>query len=172
MTITVKLFTGIVTVLLAVVAFLGAFNTHVAVNPVEQAFGAVTGPDVFIPLAFHAGFTNGGKINASSTVTTETLAVSDIVGVAEFNGVAASAATVTLPTRAKLSAAGFLPNAGDSATIFVHASTSIITLAGNTGVALRAATTTAIGIGATDRLEFVRLPANEGGTYEVLQFGN
>lgn len=167
-----KVLAGLSAALVVLLSFLTAYNTHVAVNPVEPAFSAVTGPDVFIPLYLHQNVTIGGDVNASSTVATETLAASDIARYKLLNAKAASAATLTLPTKSSLVGAGFLPIAGDTAEWFIHASTSAITLLGNTGVNLRSATTTVVGIGQTDKLTFVRLPAIEGATIEVFQTGN
>lgn len=167
-----KVLAGLVAALSLLAAFLTTYNVKVAVAPVEPAYGSVTGPDVYVPLFLHQGVTIGGNVNSSSTVATETLAASDINNYKLLNAKAAAAATLTLPTKAALTGIGFVPVAGDTAEWFIHASTSAITLAGNTGVTLRSATTTVVGIGQTDKLTFVRLPANEGATIEVYQTGN
>ena len=166
MTITAKLFASIVSVLVAVLAFLGASNLHVAVSPVTPTFGA-SGNEFGTQIFARDGITIGGKIIASSTVATETLAATDINNVSVLNLKAAAAATVTLPSKSVLSGIGFLQYPGDSATISIHASTSAITLVGATGVTLYAASSTKINANQTGVLRIVRLQATEGSTYEA-----
>lgn len=175
MTISVKLMASIVSVLVAVVAFLGGMshegNLSVSVLP-NQTFGAA-GSEFFSQIMARDGITIGGKVIASSTAATETLAATDINNVAVLNLKAAAAATVTLPSKSVLSGSGFLQNAGDTATITIHASTSAITLVGATGVSLQTnASSTIIYPFNTAKLIFTRLPAVEGSTYEVLLTGS
>ncbi len=170
MTIPVKLVSAIVAVLALVASFLGGMshegNVSVSVLP-NQTFGAA-GSEFFSQIMARDGITIGGKVIASSTVATETLAATDINNVSVLNLKAASAATVTLPSKTVLSGSGFLQNAGDSATVTIHASTSAITLAGATGVTLYAASSTKINAGQTGVLRFTRLQATEGSTYEAI----
>lgn len=159
------------TTLVALLAFLGTYNVHVAVAPVDQVFGA-SGQTFYSEVFLTGGATIGGRVIASSTVATETLAATDIKGVKLLNAKAAAATTMTLPTKALLSGSGFLPSAGDTSEWFIHASTSAITLAGATGVSLRSnASSTIIYPLTTAKLTFTRLPVNEGSTYEVVISG-
>ncbi len=170
MTISTGLWASIVGILVAVVAFLGGMShegkVSVSVLP-DQTFGAAG--NVFSEaVTVLNGITIGGKVIASTTVATETLNRSDIDGVKLLNAKAAAASTLTLPTNALLSAGGFLPNPGDTYEWFVHASTSVITLSGGSGVALQTvASSSQIFVGRTGKVTFIRLGATEGRTIEA-----
>lgn len=125
--------------------------------------GAVTGPDVYAMTFFHDNVNVGGLDFATSSTGAVTYTAASIVKSRVIEHQAASAVTATLPTNAALSALGFLPNVGDTQVIFIHASTSAVTLVGSTGVQLNSASTTLlIGAGKTGRIEFVRYGATEG----------
>lgn len=82
---------------------------------------------------------------------------------------ASAALTATLPTNASLTALGYLQNQGDTQTVFVHASTTAITFAGNTGVSLQVASTTKqVPANATGRVECIRLGASEARRIDCL----
>ncbi len=142
-------------------------NPQVEVPSVEQTYGSA-GPNFNFPLVAQAGLTVGGNLLASTTVATETLSVNDVTNNKLINAKASAATTMTLPTKANLDKALFIPNAGDTTSIWIHASTSVITLAGSTGVKLwTTASTSQIFPLGTAELRFVRLGATEGKTIEV-----
>ncbi len=162
---------GLAACIVALAAFIGGLNTTVSVSPVNDVFGAAGG-DFYSLLYAHDNIVIGGKVIASSTVVTQTLAATDVVGVKLLNAKAASAATLTLPTKSVLSAAGFLPIAGDSAEMFIHASTSAVTLSGGTGVKLSTnASSTIVYPDTTVKITFTRLSAGEGSTFEAVITG-
>jgi len=104
----------------------------------------------------------GGKTLATSSAGAATYTAADFNNVKLIEHNATAALTVTLPTNALLSSAGFLPYQGDTATRYIHASTTLITLAGGTGVdVLSASTTKNISANATGELTCVRLGATE-----------
>ncbi len=157
---------GLAAALTALLTFLGAFNATIV--PVAPAFGALGSPDIYTYVNLHANASIGGPVNASTTVATETLAATDINNFKLLNAKAAAASTLTLPTKAALNGVGFLPGAGDTTEWFIHASTSVITLAGSTGVSLVAsASSSQVYAGRTAKITFVRLPAIEGATIEA-----
>ena len=116
------------------------------------------------------GYTDGGKLLATtSNGAGLTYSAGNIVNSKIIEHNASVAVTATLPTEALLSSAGFLPNVGDIETRYIHASTSIITLAGGTGTTLKSASSTlAIIPDSTARLDFVRQGATEGRDIWVL----
>ena len=173
-TISVKLLAGIVAVLTSGVVFLGAYSgkVNVSVAPAPEVFGAISGPNVTEEMFLMGNVTIGGRVIASSTVGTATLLVSDIKGVKLFNSKAASAASLTFPSKTALTSAGFLPSVGDTAEWFIHASTSAITLVGATGVNLQSnASTTIVYPLKTAKVTFTRLPVIEGFTIEAVISG-
>lgn len=104
----------------------------------------------------------GGFDFATSSTGAATYTAVSINNARVIEHIAATALTATLPTNAALSAVGFLPNVGDTQTFFIHASTTKITLAGNTGVTLASASTTKdISPGLIGRIECSRLGATE-----------
>ncbi len=168
-----KLLATIATVLVACLAVIAAYSgkevATVATGSLEPNVVLGAGSTFVTEETTFAGdIVVGGKLIASTTVATETLSPSDIKGVSVLNARAAAATTMTLPTKATFSSFGFLPNAGDSQSFSVHATGSIITIAGNTGVALRAvASSSKIYDGRTGTITLVRLPAIEGGTIDA-----
>ena len=168
-----KLLAAIATTLVACLAVIATYTgkVEVSVAPADTVFGAA-GQTFSEEVFLQGNVTIGGRVVASSTAATATLASSDIKGVRLFNSKAASAATLTLPSRATLSSAGFLPNAGDTAEWSIHASTSPVTLVGATGVRLAAVGTTSLVVNTlhTGTIKFIRLPAIEGGTIEAHLF--
>lgn len=145
-------------VVAAVIAGLIGFYFH---TPVAQPLGAA-GSTFSFPVSFLDNVTTGGyDYNASitGTVTYNTVA---FARARVIEHIATTTTTVSIPTNAALSAAGFLPNVGDTSTTFIHASTTLITLSGNTGVTLGTASTSAkISPGQTGTLQCARLGAAE-----------
>lgn len=171
--ISTKLLASIAATLVAFLAVLAAYSgkVEVAIAPADSVFGAA-GQTFFEEVQLNGGATIGGKVIASTTVATETLAASDIKGVKLLNAKAAAATTMTLPSKALLSSIGFLPNAGDTTEWFIHASTSAVTLAGATGVKLSTnASSTIVYPDTTAKLTFTRLPGIEGSTFEAVITG-
>lgn len=163
---------GAVALVVAVVAFGVAFFHGGVPGPAGKdgvSFGGI-GQNQSFKVSFQGGAVLGGKVVASSTVVTQTLAKTDIFDVAYFNAKAAAAATLTFPTKASLGQTNFIPNAGDKWIWQLHASTSAVTLAGNTGVTLRAASSTKINAGQTGTVIFTRLPKTEGSTIDALLY--
>ena len=150
----------IVSAVVAVVVVVAGFSFFVPKAPVA---GSVTGPDVSFHAFYHDNMTIGGFDFATSSVGAVTYTAASIVNSRVIEHQAASAVTATLPTNAALSALGFLPNVGDTQTLFIHASTTAVVLVGNTGVTLTSASTTKqVLAGSFARLEFIRLGATEG----------
>ncbi len=146
---------------------------HDGVDGQSPDFGAASGQDFSFKANFLVGAVFGGRVLASSTVATETLAKTDIFDVSYFNAKAAADATLTLPTKTVLGATNFLPNPGDKWIWQVHASGSVITLASATGVALTAtASSSKIYPTRTGTVIFTRLSKNEGSTIEALLLNN
>lgn len=90
--ISVKLLASIVTVLTAIAAILGTYNVHVAVNPVDTVFGAVSSLDgvdsPFINIAGSKAFWGSRSMYASSTnfcVIKNPLGVPVVIDKVSFN---------------------------------------------------------------------------------------
>ena len=131
--------------------------------------GGASGQHVSFHQFFHDNITVGGYSFATSSAGTATYTAASINNSRVIEHNATAALTATLPTNAALSAIGFLPSVGDSRVFFIHASTTLITLAGNTGVTLSSASTTkAISAGTTGRVECVRLGATEARSIKCL----
>lgn len=110
----------------------------------------------------------GGGVLATTSQGAGTYTASNIINSRVIVHVASAALTATLPTKAALDATGFIRNPGDTYELFIYASTTLITLAGNTGVLLDSASTTNnISAMGAAKLEFVRLPATEDRNIEV-----
>ncbi len=106
--------------------------------------------------------TTGGLDFATTSQGTVTYTAASIVNARVIEHIASAATTGTLPTNAALSSLGFLPNVGDTQSFFIHASTTAITLAGNTGVTLvTASSTKLVAAGSIGRVECTRLGATE-----------
>lgn len=145
-----------------VLAFGGLNKTPV------QPVGAIAGGDVSNFTHFYNNVNIGGFDFATTSVGSVTYTALSIVNSRVIEHIATGATTATLPTNAALSSAGFLPNVGDTQTLFIHASTTLITLAGNTGLTLYSASSTKqIAAGSIGRIEFVRLGATEGRLIEA-----
>lgn len=139
-----------------------------SVAPQIPEAGAVSGPDVSFRMFFHDNIVVGGGVLATTSAGSVTYTAANIANNKLIEHKATAALTATLPTAAALNAIGFLPNAGDTAMLYIHASTTNITLAGGTGTTLYSASTTrVIPANSTVALEFVKLPANESSTYNV-----
>lgn len=131
--------------------------------------GAAAGPDVSFHTFFRDNVTIGGSTFATSSAGAVTYTAASLVNSKLVEHNATGALTATLPTNAALSSAGFLPSAGDTKEIYIHASTTLITLAGSTGVTLSSASTTkAISANTTGVLNCVRLGATEGRLIQCL----
>lgn len=154
----------LVTVVVAVLAGLAigfvamSFKT-VSVQPTYKGSGSVTNERA----EFRDSMTVGGKTFATSSRGSVTYTAASIANSKVIEHNAEAATTATLPTAALLSASGFLQNVGDTATIYIHASTTQITLAGGTGVTLSSASSTKVILpNTTARIDFVRHGATEG----------
>lgn len=151
---------------LAVIALLiGGYALYKTPTTPSQPVGAIAGGDVSNFTHFYNNVNVGGFDFATSSQGSVTYTATSIVGARVIEHIAPAATTATLPTNALLSAAGFLPNIGDTQTLYIHASTTKITLAGATGVTLfTASSTKEIAAGSIGRVDFVRLGASEGRT--------
>ena len=155
---------GFVAIVALVLAGYGLSNSKTIV----QQVGA-SGTEFFSRVSFGDNATIGGNRLATSSIGAATYTAANIASVKTIEHIAASALTATLPTAASLASAGFLPRVGDTATIYLHASTTGITLAGNTNVTLHTASSTKfVAAGSIGRLDFVRLGATENNGYWVL----
>lgn len=131
--------------------------------------GAVTGPDVYARTFFHDNAIVGGFDFATSSLGAATYTAASFVNAKVIEQQASGALTVTLPTNALLSAAGYLPNIGDTQITYIHASTTKITLATGTGITLSSASTTKdISANSTGKLECTRLGATEARLIQCL----
>ncbi|MBP9771417.1 MAG: hypothetical protein KBD16_00620 [Candidatus Pacebacteria bacterium] len=111
----------------------------------------------------------GGNTFATSSRGSVTYTAASIVNTRLIEHNAEAATTATFPTNALLSSAGFLPSPGDTASLFIHASTTQITLAGGTGVTLSSASSTKVVLpNTTARVECARLGATEGRIIQCL----
>lgn len=120
------------------------------------------GPDVTAFTHFYDNVNIGGATFATSSEGTVTYTAASIVRSRVIEHDATGATTATLPTNTALSALGFLPNVGDTQSIFIHASTTKITLAAGTGMTLASASSTkAVSAGSIGRLDCVRLGVTE-----------
>lgn len=155
-----------------------------APDPSTPAAGAITGPDVYSYFNVRGLFQNkGGQTHSytnstSSTATTQTLTITDIV----VNGAAYStvvftpntnSTTLTFPASSTLSA--FLPAAGDWAEqCWVNATgtaAKTITFAAGTGIDLEVGSSSlVINAGNTGCFRFVRKPATASAFDIVAQF--
>lgn len=110
---------------------------------VEQSFGSV-GPTVPHQLHVMGALQWGSGTFATTSTGASTLAWADIDQVSAINR-AGVALTMTLP--ASTTVAG-LPNSGDCRNFFIeNTGTGILTFAAGTGINLRSASTTLVGIG-------------------------
>ncbi len=161
-----KFITGLAGVLVGAIAILG----FVALKPSPTPpAGSTSGPDVFSFTHFYDNVNVGGTDFATSSVGAVTYTAASLAKTRVIEHQAASAVTATLPTNAAWSGVGFLPNVGDTQTIFIHASTTAVTLAGNTGVTLASASSTLkVAAGSIGRLECTRLGATEARLIECL----
>ena len=156
----------IIGVVVALVVVLGGWYF---LRPAVQPPLGASGTDFYSRVALTDNVTIGGNRLATSSIGAATYTAANIASVRTIEHIAASALTATLPTAASLASAGFLPNVGDTATIYLHASTTKITLAGNTNVTLHSASSTKdVSAGSIGRLDFVRLGATENSGYWVL----
>ncbi len=157
---------GLLAVLVVGVNF--PLNGTTVVERVVNNVGG-SGQDEYALKSFHDDIVVGGNWYAT-TSTSGTYLASTLVKSKFITETGASAVTRTLPTKASLDSAGFLPNVGDTMTRFIFASTSAVTIAGNSGVLVHGMGTTTLAIMAssTARLDFVRLNSTNGSVIEVL----
>lgn len=133
-----------------------------ALVPKEPTTGAQSGTEVSFRQSFRDNIVVGGYDFATTSQGTATYTAASIANSRVIEHIAPAALTATLPTNAALSAVGYLPNVGDTQTLFIHASTTKITLAGNTGLTLHSASSTKdVAAGSIGRLECTRLGATE-----------
>lgn len=161
---------GLVGLAIAVLVLSGfLFSKSTVVEHTNTIQAGAAGPDFYAEIGAHNNITVGGGYRATSSANAaETLTASDIVNSRVIEQKASQALTLTLPTNAALSSAGFLPNAGDTKTVYLMASTSAITVAGNSGVLLFAGSTTRqVAASSTGRLDFVRLGATSNKVIHV-----
>lgn len=105
--------------------------------------------------SFLAPVTLGGPVFATSSVGTVTYTIASLRDFNTISHTTASAVTATLPASTTMQS--FLPNAGDTRTIYLNAITGTVTVAGGTGTLLvKATTSAAILPGGTARLDFVK----------------
>ncbi len=161
-------------VLLGIIAMAG-FTYFVQETPAprdlnaEPTYAGAAGPEQTAHAFFRDNVTIGGSRFATSSQGAVTYTAASIANSRVIEHIAGAALTATLPTNAALSALGFLPNVGDTQTIMIHASTTAITLAGNTGVTLFSASSTKqVAAGSIGRLELTRLGATEGRAIHAL----
>lgn len=155
---------------LVVTAFIAIMGLGSEGNTVvEKIVGAAAGPEHTERQYFKDSVVIGGRTFATTSQGATTYNAADIANSKVVLHKATAALTATLPTKTNLNAAGFLPGVGDTHTMFVYASTTLITLAGNTGVRLDSASTTNnINAAGSARLDFIRLPATEDFDIEVM----
>lgn len=136
---------------------------------IERVTGGAAGPDFSSRIFLRDGVVIGGARTATSSRGAVTYTAASIANSSVIEHNAEAATTATLPTEAALSSLGFLQVAGDKYTMYIHASTTKITLAGGTGTNLRSASTTKdIIASGVARLDFVRLGATEANSIDVL----
>jgi hypothetical protein len=149
-----------------VVGFLGM--VYPKVDLTNLSVGGSAGPEFYDRLFFKDNVVVGGGSFATTSQGAATYTASNIVNNRLILHRAPGALTATLPTKASFNSAGFLQYPGDTYSMYIYASTTAITIAGNTGVRLDSASTTnninAAGVG---KLEFIRLPATEDSDIEV-----
>lgn len=133
------------------------------------SYGSVSGPDQYVFTHFYDNVNIGGFDFATSSIGAATYTAASLLKTRLIEHNAASSLTVTLPTAATLSSAGFMPNPGDTQSFWIHASTTLITVAGNTGITLYSASSTKqIAAGSIGKVECVRLGATEARLIECL----
>jgi hypothetical protein len=142
---------------------MAAFGVMRMMPQQQPPLGSAAGPDMQQHINFYDNMTVGGADFATSSQGTVTYTAASIANSRVIEHKATAALTATLPTNTALSAVGFLPKVGDTQTLFIHASTTKVTLAGNTGVTLFSASSTKdVAAGSIGRLECTRLGATEG----------
>ncbi len=145
-------------------------DNNVVINSSGQYVGAINGTTgAFSGVVVTNTFTQGGGTTSTSTANSaETLPYSyfDTENYISYT-LTVQDATLTLPPTSTL--ISFIPNLGDTRTIYIRNATTTatmdLTIAGNTGVVLKKATSSATIYGDTDganyaRLDFVRRNAN------------
>jgi len=164
--------TIVIAAIVAVVATT-AFLSFTPATTIVQQIAGNPGPDVFNWTHFYDNVNIGGNSFATSSRGTVTYTAASIIRSRVIEHNAEAATTASLPTNAALSSAGFLPNVGDTQSFFIQASTTLITIAGNTGVTLASASTTRIIYsGRMGRIECVRLGATESRLIQCLMTQN
>ncbi len=143
---------SVVAVLIAGIVF---FNKPAQITVDKtQTLGGVA-QDQYSEAFFHDTATVGGNILATSSIGAVTYTAASISKVSLIQHTAASALTATLPASSTLT--NFIKYPGDTKTIYIHAITTGITLAGATGVDLDTASSTKnIVAGNVARLDFIR----------------
>lgn len=148
---------------IALAVAVAALATAVFYNPtvIHPVVGAA-GQDFSNRVFFHDNAIIGGNDYATSSQGAATYTGTAFANAKVIEQQAPGALTVTLPTNAQLSSIGYLQYAGDTDTKFLHASTTLVTLVGNTGVTLSAASTTKqVSAGTTGIITCSRLGATE-----------
>lgn len=120
-----------------------------------QAYGALSGPDVYSPINFYQTATIGGNVFATSSQGTVTYTAASLLYAQLIQHTATAAVTATLPASSTMTS--FAPKAGDTREIFLAPITSMVTLAGGTGTDLNTSSSTkACLAGSICQLQFVR----------------
>lgn len=119
-----------------------------------QTFGGA-GSEFYFPATFYGG----AQFSATFATTSNgagTLTASNITNTFTILSTNSGVLTLTMPASSTLS--GFIPRAGDRASmVIVNQGTALLTLAGGTGTLLQTASSTkAVNIGGTAELNFVR----------------
>lgn len=154
--------------LIALVVGASALGIAVSYKP-APVVGSSPGQDISFRQFFRDNIIVGGYDYATSSIGAATYPVVPFMNAKLIEQQAASALTVTLPTGASLSSAGYLQNIGDTDIKYIHASTTAITLAGNTGLTLSSASsTTKISAGTTGILTCARLGTTEARLIQCL----
>lgn len=117
-------------------------------------YAGCTGAYITGLLATVGTFTQGGGLFATTSTGASTL---DISSIASANLIQRSGVALTLTLPASSTMTSFVPTVGQTRTIFIaNIGTGAVTLAGGSGTLLQSASTTAIGIGGTGRIDFIR----------------
>jgi hypothetical protein len=152
------LITAVIAAVVAVaVAYLAAPAQPVQPEPLGAAGSTFSNQVNFQDNIVVGGYDFATSSQGAATYTAAAFARSRVI-----EHIAAAVVTVTTPTNAALSAIGYLPNVGDTASLFIHASTSAVTLVGGTGVTVGAASSSIrVAANQTGKIDCVRLGATE-----------
>lgn len=121
----------------------------------EKPLGGCAGTECHNAMSYLQPITEGGNVLATTSQGAGTYTAANLQNTSIVQHTAGAAFTGTLPASSSLTS--FVPKAGDRRTIYWHAITTGITLAGGTGTELNSASTTKnVNVGGVARLDFVR----------------